>query len=906
MRNRVKIIFFILLSVFTFISSASGVSVQLEVKERFGANRTNAPVTYGIPFSKADNILSTSTLGITGKDAQFRVLSRYDGAPDNTTKPIRVVLADFQDTISANATNIHTLTNTGTGTTTGVNLALDKSSYIEVSTGSIIAQISKTSGNIFESVTIGNTPAVSSPTDDKFTVVFNGTSYNSTPTSVTIEENGPLRCVVKVMGEFKDNKANLLIPPVTRIGEIPDSPLRYTIRYFAYKDKGYIKLQTTLRNENFGWAYKDTQAAHNINITEAYLKTTLSGLNSVRSVDFGGYQDTYSTGTYQLLQQETADGTTPSYSWTYNINKQGISQASGEKFDSHVDLRDSSIGLMVADRWFWQNHPIGITITDNEIRFNLWPDTGKEHRILGSIWKTHELLYYFHDTDTTFNDELAHIKKRLIARASDEYYADTNFVWGMVPENITVDYTFPGGESFQNVIDSISATHRANFDENYSTSPFYPNTVLSLREGRKVKLSTNPDRYATGYGWLEFGAMARSAGYGYHNQHYDWSFLAYTGFLRFTDYSMLDIAEELLMHKSDIIQLHDPDASIGEPGLGYEYHGGQRYETDSLFSYHYDYSVSNNADPRKVGHQWTKGLNLQYLFTGEELYLDTLLSAYEHIIRIKSSPTMLTTETRNQYRGIDILCNGYQVTGNINYLNDAWYILKNNLLIAEGGNCTNFLNYSTCTPDRNAGWIVSNLPPAHSFGAGDAWMVEPLIKLYYLLVDAEKTAEATELESFLFRWASTIRFKMIPCVVDQGKYRDNNTQYHPFIMHYAYINGACYDPKYYSNMNRSYMQPYTELFAFMYLKANYDNQAWLNIARAIQKDSLYYTANIDDYVTTLNNVGGGIQGIAADTSIASGSFKHPKSITKTAFHLRVEWLASKKNYPFIDIMKYNK
>lgn len=879
------------LFLFSCCPPSFAVNVSLAVQERYGALRVNAPVTYGVPFSRSDNVTSTSTLGILGKDAQFRVLSRYDAPPNDISKPIRMVLVDFQDSISANGTNSYTLTDSGIGTVTGDNLATDQTTYIEISTGAITTQISKTSGNIFEKVSISGTPAITSPTDDKFTVVFNGKTYYSSPTTAIIEENGPLRCVLKVDGVFKDATNNRLIPPVTRIGETPDSPVRYTIRYFAYKNKGYIKLQTTLRNENFGWAYNSTQAAHNINITEAYLKTTMNGLANSKTVAFDGYSDSTTSDTYELLQQETSDGSTPSYTWSYSLRKNKSSVATGAKYDSFADLRDGQIGLMVADRWFWQNHPIGITISGNQIKFNLWPDTGSPHRILGSIWKTHELLYNFHGSDTSFDDELAHIKKRLIARASDEYYAQTDFFWGMVPEKLSSDYNFPGGETLQNVLDSISLTHRAMFDESYSTSSYYPNTVLSLREGRKVKLSTNPDIYATGYGWLEFGAMARSPGFGYHNQHYDWSFLAQTGFLRFTDYSLLDIAEELLLHKADIITLHDHDAVLGEPG--YEYHGGQRYETDSLFSYKEDYSISGDADPRKVGHHWTNALALQYLLTGEYLYYDAVYSSFEHIDRIKYVATMFTSETRNQFRAIDIMCNGYILTGKTEYLDIAWHLFENALLPAEGGNCSNRYDYRTCTGDGMSGFIIDGVTSSYDFGVGgNAWMAEPFIKLYYVLAGAGETTKAATLKSFMFRWATYIKDTVLPTKPNQGTYRNNNTEYSPYIGYFAYTDGIGY---FEANKNSVYLQPYAELFSFMYMEAGSDNQAWLDLARTIQKDSWYYTANVDDFLPVQEEVKGGIQGIVTDASISSGAFKIPKSILKTAFHLRTEWLSNKSD-----------
>jgi len=868
-------------------SSAFAVTVPLTVQERYSTNRTDAHITYGVPFAKGDNILSTANLGIAGEDAQFRVLSRYDGPPTDTDKPIRMVLVDFQDSIVADAANSYTLSDSGQGAVAGNDLAIDRSTYVEIDTGAVNARISKTSGNIFENIWIGGVAAISSPTADKWVIVYNSTTYFSSPTAITIEENGPLRCVVKVDGVFKDATNNSLIPPVTRIGETPDTPIKYTIRYTAYKNKGYIKLQATLRNENLGWAYNSAQATHNISITESYLKTTMDGLASSKTVAFSGYSDSTTSDTYELLQQETSDGTAQSYTWAYAINKNASPVATGTKYDSYADLRDAQIGLMVADRWFWQNHPIGITISGNQIKFNLWPDTGTAHRIIGGIWKTHELLYYFHGTDASFDDELAHIKKRLIARASDEYYANTNFVWGMLPETITSNYTFPAGEHFQYVIDAQAQYHRALFDADYIDpgNTYTPNTFDMLRDGRMVKLTAAPI-YSTWYGWLEFGAMPLTAGYGYHNQHYDYTFLALSGFLRFDDYNMLDIAEELLQHKADIITIHDPDAPSTDAGYGY--HGGQRYETDSLFSYYADYSISGKSDPRKSGHAWSKGMQLQYLLTGNQLYLDVVEQMGLHIRRQHQTPMFKTAETRNQFRGIDILVNEYQLTGNPSDIDAAWDLLENSLLIAEGGDCTNRDVFTTCTPDDTAGWIPNGYVNQYDFGVGgDAWMVEPLLKFYYLLLSEGETTKASTLKDFFLRWAPIIE-TMINIEGDQGTYRYDNAEYMPYVGRIGYYVGVGYSTygTNYTNINYAYLQPYSELFTFLYLNAPSNNQHYLDVAMNIEKDCRIYTSTADVFYPVSDDTIAKIGGFQTAQSITSGSFKIPKFLTKSTLLLR--------------------
>lgn len=68
--------------------SAYGLTVPITVTETASVARTDAPVTYGVPFALSANItsiaafkLSTDEAGSNNVEAQFRVLSRYNDVP---------------------------------------------------------------------------------------------------------------------------------------------------------------------------------------------------------------------------------------------------------------------------------------------------------------------------------------------------------------------------------------------------------------------------------------------------------------------------------------------------------------------------------------------------------------------------------------------------------------------------------------------------------------------------------------------------------------------------------------------------------------------------------------------------------------------------------------------------------
>jgi hypothetical protein len=878
-----------------YVSLASSeLAVELHVREQRGVNRTSAPVSYGVPFAREANLLTTDNLYIEGKQAQFRVLSRYDGPPEDKTRPIRMILVDFQMDINAWEARKLKLVNIPPKPVTQLlpiifdqsdDLATKTPEGVVIDTGSVTVYISGTAGNLFDRVlTAEGFPVIQHPREDGFHVLFNGVTYSSanvSPDSIIIEENGSLRCVIKVEGQFADAAGNLLIPPPTRTGTIPDTPLRYTVRYEAYKGKRYVKLQVTLRNENKGWTYQESRPVHNIHITQAYLKTTLNHLSQSRQVVFDGYADSFVNGTYGILQREVSDGKKPAYDWHYGITRNGHHVAQGSKYDSFVNIRDSTHGLMVANRWFWQNHPVDVTVSDNELHMNLWPDVrdaiwppndGSTHRILGGSWKTHEILYAFHGPAADFDQDLAHIKNRLIARCSDEYYAATDFFPFMAPAEVKATHVFPAGESLQTALTFFNHQHRAKFDSAYIQNRSRYNTVLDMRGGRKVKLSKDPDHYATWYGWLAFGGMPRAPGFGYHNQHYDWSYLALMGFLRFADYSMLEMAEEFLRHKADFLVIHDPEAKKGDGTLRYEYHGGQRYEQDALFSYHDDYGPYSSK-PRMASHFWTSGMTLQYLLTGDHFYKDAVSQCYDHVVRVKDIPTMTGAETRNQSRGIDALVNAYILTGNHSYIEWAYDIFVHYLLTKEGG-----------SGDQSSGWIKGGQPDKMSI-IFDAWMIEPVIKLHLSLLSADKVEPAGNVKRFIYRWSDWAKnslWKNKP----HGQYRNSKKQYFPYVIHSQWDIDA---NSFAGVVDAEHSIDYTSLFAYRYLlETGPCKKSWLSLARNIFKDCLYYgkTSRWTATKLTQGSYPHGAEGFSDNPG--SGHWKVPKAILGPMFYIKTE------------------
>ncbi|HST76849.1 MAG TPA: hypothetical protein VLN58_00010, partial [Verrucomicrobiae bacterium] len=213
--------------------AAAQVSVPLTIQEMkypaiTGVARTSEPVSAGIPLAKGAvpcanaspaSCTGMSSLGLTGATmGQFRCLAEWE---DQSCK---WVLVDTQATVAAGAANTGiTLTNAGTGNFGGANLATDNTTAgtITVDTGAAQFTIRKANFNGLDTVVVGGVTVVASGTSTGLaitgpapggtscgTCTTTYTSSNDAASTAVIEENGPVRAVVKADGAHKDSAGN--------------------------------------------------------------------------------------------------------------------------------------------------------------------------------------------------------------------------------------------------------------------------------------------------------------------------------------------------------------------------------------------------------------------------------------------------------------------------------------------------------------------------------------------------------------------------------------------------------------------------------------------------------------------------------------------------------------------------
>src|SRR6185437_7663007 len=471
-----KFIFLALIQAVLFSSlSAAQLSVPLTIQEMkypgiTGVARTGEPVTAGVPLAKGTipcananpaSCSGVSSLGLTGATmGQFRCLVEWE---DQSCK---WVLVDTQATVAAGAANTGiTLTNAGTGNVGGANLATDNTTAgtITVDTGAAQFTIRKANFNGLDKVVAGGVTVVASGTSTGLaitgpapggtscgTCTTTYTSSNDAASTAVIEENGPVRAVVKADGAHKDSAGNTY--------------MRWTVRLYFYKGKSYVRANVSLRNADnastaFNTAYKGF-ASYELRLTPA--------LGGGKKFSFGNDTATPTSGTftgtenaylYQAYtrQMEHSDWSSSTASFitrsgaTYAQNGYQITQgpttllggsATSAAAQMFGDLSDSTgAGVLAGVYLGGQYWPKSVQFQNggSEIRVGIWPDQTLYNGTCSltpcaipyyQAWpqhSIHDVYLNFHSTALAApQTEFFKQQFYLIARASFDYYNSTN------------------------------------------------------------------------------------------------------------------------------------------------------------------------------------------------------------------------------------------------------------------------------------------------------------------------------------------------------------------------------------------------------------------------------------------------------------------------------------------------
>lgn len=424
-----------------------------------GIDRHMEPVTLGVPLAEHLGLKEASELGLEGGVlGQFRVLGRWPSGN------IKWVLIDTLADVPAGKKNDSIALTNGKGNFGGPNLAADEGETIRVNTGVAEFVIKKRNFNLFETVHTNGRRLVAKGASKGMmirgpafpeTICGNRcdttyTSANDDDSTAVIEENGPVKTVIKATGYHKDDKGN--------------SYMAFTVRMTFIHGKSYAKIKSYLRNAEkpqtkFDSSFKEFRSyqAHvvpdlgsikSFSVANHQSTTTGSFLDEESVFLYQAYSDYKEEISWSLGQVRSFIPRTGSFPYHYSqegyvIQKDTELLAFGSRSqypEGWADLFDSAgRGIQVGIFHLPGYWPKAIEINQGgtEIKIGIWP---KQNTV--NYWQSYpqysisEFCFNFHDTNLDFpSAEFKRLQHSLIGRAaSPKYYNEAQALPYPLPE----------------------------------------------------------------------------------------------------------------------------------------------------------------------------------------------------------------------------------------------------------------------------------------------------------------------------------------------------------------------------------------------------------------------------------------------------------------------------------------
>lgn len=280
------------------------VSVQLRVDDRDQTLQRDPRVTgFPVPFARALALTSVADLGVidaagTPLPTQLEVLSRWDGRPDDATRPIRWAYAWVGAVPTAGTAATWTLAQGASQAPATGTLAISESAAAWViDTGAARFTIDRATFNGLSKVELpaaagGFTTVSDAGTAGGFFVTHEGVGVTSTrtlaPWRLALERSGPVLATVVARGFYA--------APATGTRD-----LGYTIRMHFVRGSGVVRIEHTYYHGAVaGWGADG--AANATRIQRAWLRIPVSGATALRVRADATVHDASPSGSVRLEQ----------------------------------------------------------------------------------------------------------------------------------------------------------------------------------------------------------------------------------------------------------------------------------------------------------------------------------------------------------------------------------------------------------------------------------------------------------------------------------------------------------------------------------------------------------------------------------------------------------------------------
>jgi hypothetical protein len=624
------------------------------------ANASESPkagvVSFGFPLPETARIADPAALSVRGPSGeripcQFRALSRWRAPREDSSAPLKWALATvLADVPGRSRADYRVVAEAARPESFAARLEIAAGpDAIEVRTAPDARfSVPVAAFGPFSAVTAGGTSPVTSAGSLKMADP-EGQDVRAAVTEATrVEESGPLRAVLLQRGTLEK--------------------LRYTCRWHFHAGSRDVVLDFRLENPAaYGVFQKSiepgTRYFASLEIVQPVAGEGLAATSPANAAPL--------SGAARFAIDQTFGAPRPNdvlagFSFTESLD--GSKLLAGRRHAGALDVSGGAGGVTVFVPRFFENHPKALAAEGGAIRVGLFPAFGhgpeyrgprtspfdqkheidplaRDHyRFEGGRWKTHRIVFAFHD-GTRRPGEIAEVAKQLdtpLVGWPDPYAVRASRALGSLWVERGVLAGDPSVDRFERFLDIMASDAAAD----------------AVGQLGRIGLQAFLDRGGTygkhhTYGWDNFGDIPW--GDGWCNLHYDWPAAMLSGFLRTGDVRLFTRGCAMAEFRRDYGQNHSQDER--EPWRGAAFYEKGWWHGDGM--------------PGNASHNWLLGLLLHHAITGDEGTREAAVENAAYALR--SAPGGWTGWWGSRIPGwaIDCLVDAWSFLGDPRYLAEA-------------------------------------------------------------------------------------------------------------------------------------------------------------------------------------------------------------------------------------------
>ncbi|MBI3782907.1 MAG: glycoside hydrolase family 127 protein [Deltaproteobacteria bacterium] len=577
----------------------------IQVSEHEGASGAGWPFTAGVPLPMGW-IADINDLEVRNDKRslpmQARALSRW---PDGS---LRWVLLDWQSELHPHGAHVFEVRR-GVSTAPPTPMKVeDLPDRVDIDTGAIELSIPKNKAALIVDVRRRGRALLNGPITNFF--VIDGKRLTpQAPTRVRVIDSGPLRARVEMRGQIGNGFV-------------------YVVRIDAYANQPFVRILHTFENH----ASAPYTAVQQVSV-DVPLELSAKATYSVGRDAAAPLSDVMPEAPLDLYQEDN------------EVFYQGAARDSGH-LAGWFDLHDTTRGVALVARYFWQEYPQSVRLRRSGLTYNLWAPQAKIPAKVGmGAAKTHEMLLYFHAETAPTPSLLEGLRAPTIGHAEAQWIVRSGALRnGIAPSEATKTFLSELGAGYDRYRQHAD---RESWDD-----------LGQVRCPKDGAPNPNERRRQGFYGMLNWGDWNYP---GYHddtkgcdawgNLEYDLTQTLALAYAATGEARYLDAMTASARHFGDVDHIYFQRQRPNWVGMN--------HPKNPL---HFSFELGG-VD---LGHTWNEGLLSYYAMTGDERAFDAARGIADYLVEREHRPLLKGNPRQFGWPQIALVAM-YEMTGDEHY-----------------------------------------------------------------------------------------------------------------------------------------------------------------------------------------------------------------------------------------------